>query len=108
MIGRTLLKVLMLIFSLLPLSVVCRTGDLIGSTMHCLLKKRRKIGLSNLRMAFPEKSDRERVEIFITSWRNICKGVLEVMKYNHPDAHCRWLSETGNHASSQSVQKTPR
>ncbi|MFA4915954.1 MAG: hypothetical protein WC560_04710 [Syntrophales bacterium] len=78
---QILLKTILTTFRHLPFSVVCRSGDLIGILLYHILKERREIGLSNLRIAFPEKTPEERRAIFKKCWRNISKDLLEVLKY---------------------------
>ncbi|MDI6777152.1 MAG: hypothetical protein QMD03_07950 [Syntrophales bacterium] len=76
-----LFKTILGIFKHLPFPVVCRGGDLIGTLLYYLLRERREIGLSNLHLAFPEKSTEECEAIFKKCWKNICKDLLEVVKY---------------------------
>lgn len=75
------LKSILLISRPIPFRFVCLVGDCIGIILYFCLKKHRKIALSNLAMAFPEKSDKERKEILKSLWKNICKDMLEVIKY---------------------------
>jgi len=76
-----LLKTILGTFKHLPFPVICRGGDLIGTLLYHLLKERREVGLSNLRIAFPVKNPEEREAIFKKCWKNICKDLLEVVKY---------------------------
>ena len=78
---RILFKTTLGTFKHLPFPVVCRGGDLIGTLLYYFLGKRREIALSNLRIAFPEKSREECEAIFKKCWKNISKDLLEVVKY---------------------------
>lgn len=79
--ANTLFKAILLTFRLIPFRMVCSMGDGIGYILYNILKGRSAIGLSNLSLAFPEKTERERKEILKTFWKNFCKDLLEVVKY---------------------------
>ena len=76
-----LFKTILVIFKHLTFPVICRGGDLIGMLLYYFLRQRREIGLSNLRIAFPEKSTEECEAILKKCWRNISKDLLEVPKF---------------------------
>jgi len=55
----------------LPRSVASRVGALLGSALSFVLRQQRRVALANLRIAFPEKSERERRAILRRSCRNL-------------------------------------
>jgi lauroyl/myristoyl acyltransferase len=61
---------------------VILTSDLFRNTGLLPLERKEKIALSNLRIAFPEKLQEERVKIYQKCWPNICKDILETIKYS--------------------------
>jgi KDO2-lipid IV(A) lauroyltransferase len=77
-----LFKTILITFKHVTFPVVCRGGDLVGTLLYRFLRERRKIGLSNLHIAFPEKSAEECEIILKKCWRNISKDLLEVAKYS--------------------------
>ena len=80
--NQHLLKIILGMLKLLSFSMIDRIGNFAGTIMCWGLKKRKKIGLANLRIVFPEKTDQERLKIFKKCWQNICKDLLEVGKYS--------------------------
>lgn len=77
-----ILRLLLGIFRILPFDLVNRCGSLVGVMFFHFWKERKNIGLSNLRIAFPEKTDKELSAILEKCWKNIIKDILEVIKNN--------------------------
>jgi KDO2-lipid IV(A) lauroyltransferase len=61
----------------LPLDVAMRLASAIGALAIRLDRRHRRIGLINLAIAFPEKSERERLAILVASYRNLARTVAE-------------------------------
>jgi Kdo2-lipid IVA lauroyltransferase/acyltransferase len=61
----------------LPLRFVQRLGNALGSFVFHCLPIRKKVTLSNLRLAFPEKTDEERLHIALASYKNLMCSLLE-------------------------------
>ena len=55
----------------LPLPILGRLGNAIGSLMYYAIPKRRKIALINLRLCMPELSEQERVIDGLSDLREI-------------------------------------
>jgi len=76
------LRGLLRIFRVIPFPLLNCIGDLFGVIAYYLVKERRYIGLSNLRIVFPDKPDKELSIILKKCWQNIVKNMLELVKYN--------------------------
>ncbi len=74
-------KLIEYLFTMIPFQFFISLGDLTGYILYYLLKKRRRTGLSNLYIAFPEKSEKELLDILKRSFQNISKDLLEILKY---------------------------
>lgn len=71
------LRSLLWAFSSLPRRAALRVGAAIGSVLYAFDWKRRRIGLQNLDIAFPEKSDAEQRAILYRAYRNIGRSAAE-------------------------------
>jgi KDO2-lipid IV(A) lauroyltransferase len=78
---QIVLRAIRLFFRLIPFPVIWWVGDGVGFLLYRLLKKRSAIGLANLSRAFPDMPERERIEILKAFWRNLCKDMLELIRY---------------------------
>ena len=58
------------IFKVLPVKIAARLGESMGAFIGLFLKRRNHIGLVNLRIAFPEKTETERLLILRKMWRH--------------------------------------
>ena len=71
---------LLLIWSV-SLKTALMIGDVIGWLAFSVLRVRRKVALDNLAMAFPEKSESERLGIARRAYQNFTKMTLEYMRF---------------------------
>lgn len=89
------------LFSSLPRPLALSVGAAIASGIYLLDWKRRRVGLRNLRLAFPEKTEAERRDILWRAYRNIGRSAAEsvhlldldaasVRQYVHIDDPERW------------------
>ena len=60
----------LLIFAILPLHLAEKLGAALGAFVGIFAGKRNRIGLFNLRVAFPEKTEEERRKILRNMWRH--------------------------------------
>ena len=72
-----LLLALMWLLHWLPLPVLGRIGDAVGSLLFVLVKSRRHITLTNLRLCLPERSEAERAAIAKQHFQAYARSVLE-------------------------------
>lgn len=72
-----LLLGLMWLLHWLPLPVLGRIGDAIGTLLFATVRSRRKITLTNLRLCMPELSERERHNIARKHFQGYARSVLE-------------------------------
>jgi len=72
-----LLLGLMWLLHWLPLPILGRLGEAIGSLLFLLVAKRRRIALTNLRLCLPELSEAERRDIARRHFRAYARSVLE-------------------------------
>jgi len=75
----------------LPLGVTMPVAAAVAATIIRVAPRLRRIGLTNLAIAFPEKSKRERMAILVASWRNLGRTVAEL-------GHVRRLTAANVHA----------
>ena len=61
----------------LPLPILGRFGELVGSVLFWVLRSRRHITLTNLRLCFPEKSEAERRTIARQHFQAYARSVFE-------------------------------
>lgn len=61
----------------LPLPILARIGEGIGSLLYLLLRRRRHICLTNLRLCFPQMPESERKEITLRHFQVYVRSVLE-------------------------------
>jgi KDO2-lipid IV(A) lauroyltransferase len=72
-----LLLALMWVLHWLPLPLLGRFGEAVGSILFALLKSRRHIALTNLRMCMPELSEAERVDLARQHFQAYTRSVWE-------------------------------
>jgi KDO2-lipid IV(A) lauroyltransferase len=61
----------------LPLTVAMRLAAALAAVAIRLDRRHRRIGLVNLALAFPEKSEGERMQILVASYRNLGRMIAE-------------------------------
>ena len=69
---------ILLIFKLLPLRAAEALGAGLGSLAGCFAWRRNKVALFNLKVAFPEKSDKERKVILKGMWRHFGRLIADL------------------------------
>lgn len=74
------LYILLYAFSLLPMQLLYLLSNLFAFVAFSGLGYRKEIVLSNLSIAFPEKSDREKVAIAKEFYLNFCDALVESIK----------------------------
>ncbi len=77
--------------SVLPLSVRLSLGDLLGLLWFDVFRIRRQVALQNLRIAFPEWTEEQRVTTARWSLRNMGRGIIDFASL--PFFNDRMLSE---------------
>jgi len=98
----------------LPLTVAMRLSAGIAATIIRVVGRLRRIGLVNLGIAFPEKSEAERLAILIASYRNLGRMIAECAHLHEmdavnvretvtPDEGPIWTTEMLPHLASQGV-----
>ncbi|RME14417.1 MAG: lipid A biosynthesis lauroyl acyltransferase, partial [Bdellovibrio sp.] len=68
-------------FSKLPFGIKKFLGTLIGVFVFDILRIRRKVVLENLKIAFPEKSKKERLQLARRSYIHLALGLLEFFDF---------------------------
>ena len=61
----------------LPLPLLGRFGEAVGALLFVLIRKRRHIALTNLRLCFPERSEAERLALARRHFQMYVRSVLE-------------------------------
>jgi KDO2-lipid IV(A) lauroyltransferase len=72
-----LLIALLWLLHWLPLPILGRIGNAVGSLMYYAIPKRRKIALTNLRLCMPELPEAERVAIAKRHFQSYSRSILE-------------------------------
>jgi KDO2-lipid IV(A) lauroyltransferase len=72
-----LLVLMMWLLHWLPLPVLGRFGEAVGSLMFVAIPKRRQIALTNLRLCMPELSEAERVKLARRHFRAYARSIFE-------------------------------
>jgi KDO2-lipid IV(A) lauroyltransferase len=75
--GSALIVVLLRAFSLLPYSFVARLGSALGAALYALPSHRKHVVLVNLRLCFPEKTDRELDDLARNHFRHVARSYFE-------------------------------
>jgi KDO2-lipid IV(A) lauroyltransferase len=71
---------LLYLFSFLPLWIIYRISDFISFLLHYVLGYRRKVLMKNLSIAFPEKTEKEKMALIKKFYRNFTDTFLEAIK----------------------------
>jgi len=74
------------LLAILPLRVAMAGAAALAGTVVRLVRPMRRVGLTNLAMAFPEKSAREHLNILVASWQNLGRMVAELAHVHRLDA----------------------
>lgn len=75
--GHALLVTLLRALSVLPYPLVARLGSVLGAALYLLPSRRKHVVLVNLRLCFPEKSDREYHALGKAHFRHVVRSYLE-------------------------------
>lgn len=73
---RPAIALLHLLYRLLPASALGRLGEWLGRLLFVLAASRRRIGATNLRLCFPELSERERRRLLVAHFRALGRASL--------------------------------
>ena len=80
MIGYIFFRLFVFIFRLIPFGVMYKISDGLSWLFYKVIRYRRDVVMTNLKNAFPEKSEREREEICRKSYTNLSDIMLESLK----------------------------
>ena len=69
------------LLSLLPMAVLYLFSDFAYVVVYYLLGYRKKVVMQNLTIAFPEKTEEERIKIAKAFYKNFCDTFIETIKY---------------------------
>ncbi|MBO7484247.1 MAG: lysophospholipid acyltransferase family protein [Alphaproteobacteria bacterium] len=69
---------ILLIFMILPLRAAEKTGACLGAFVGLVARRRNRIGLLNLRIAFPEKTEKERKKILRDMWKHFGRLIADL------------------------------
>jgi len=103
-----LLLGLMWLLHWLPLPILGRFGKLVGSLLFLLLRKRRRIALINLRLAMPELSEANRVQLARQHFQAYSRSVWErAILWWAPEARLRRLIQVEPKVPLAQIQAGP-
>ena len=80
--SKFLFNLLFRIFKKISFNLVNTIGKQVGRALFLFFKKRKNIAFSNLKIAFPEKSNKQLTAILKQFCQNISKDIFEAFKYN--------------------------
>ena len=89
-----LFRIAVVLFSTLPVQVAMRLGEAAALVVHVVDRRHRRVGLTNLRIAFPDRSLREHRRILRASWLNLGRMAAEschLRKLNRENVS-RWVT----------------
>ena len=75
--GFALIVALLRVFSLLPYRFVARLGSALGAALYAFPSHRKHVVLVNLRLCFPEKTEREYDDLARNHFRHVARSYLE-------------------------------
>ncbi|WP_322044490.1 lipid A biosynthesis lauroyl acyltransferase [Paraburkholderia sp. J67] len=75
--GHLLIIALLRTLAILPYAWVARLGSALGAALYALPGRRKHIVLVNLRLCFPDRSERERDELGREHFRHVVRSYLE-------------------------------
>jgi KDO2-lipid IV(A) lauroyltransferase len=79
---------------LLPLTAALRLGEAVGWLLYVVDRPHRRIGLTNLRIAFPDRSVKEHERILRGFWLNLGRTAVEIchMQRLTPENVAEWVT----------------
>lgn len=94
------------LLSLLPLTVLYFIGDGIYGLLYYILKYRRAVVMSNLSIAFPEKTEAERIAVAKAFYHNFTDTFIEVVKMLSISAGAAAKRVTGDYSAIEEAQRS--
>lgn len=82
-----LIRLVEFFFHLVPRGLALRLGEGMGLLFSLVLASRTELALSNLKIAFPQKSDQEREKIVRLMWKNLGRTAVEFIRVGDIEAH---------------------
>ena len=103
-----LLLGLMWLLHWLPLPILGRIGKAVGSVLFMVLRKRRHITLTNLRLAMPELSEQQRVALARQHFQAYSRSIWErAILWWAPEARLRGLIKVEPRVPLEQIQAGP-
>ncbi|MFC1480980.1 lysophospholipid acyltransferase family protein [Candidatus Neomarinimicrobiota bacterium] len=78
-----LLRMFAGLIRLLPRSVSLLFGVMLADLLYYVVKLRKQVGLDNLKLAFPDKSDRDHRQILHAAYRHFGKALFDFIRMPH-------------------------
>ncbi len=94
--------------SLLPLRILYLLSDVAYVVVYHLIRYRREVVLHNLGIAFPQKSEREKLQIAKQFYKNFCDNFIETVKFISADTRFFKKHFTGNYEVVENLYGTGR
>ena len=93
------------LLSLLPLRVLYFLGDAVYGFLYYILKYRRDVVMANLTIAFPEKTETEKIKIAKAFYHNFTDTFIEVIKMLSMSAAESMRRVTGDYSGIEEAYK---
>ncbi len=68
------------LLSLLPLGILYFLSDALYGLIYYVIGYRKEVTMKNLKIAFPEKTEKERIKIAKKFYKNLCDTIVETIK----------------------------
>jgi len=94
------------LFSLLPMPVMYLISDLLYEVVYHVTGYRKNVVMKNLRIAFPHKTEKERVQIAKRFYRNFCDALVETLKMASASQKFVQKHFTANYSLINDLHKT--
>jgi len=99
---------LLYVLSLLPLRVLYLLSDIAYGILYYIARYRKAVVLHNLTIAFPKKSEAEKIRIAKQFYKNFCDTFIETIKFISADTRFFQKRFTGNYDAIENIYSTGR
>ena len=89
--------------SLLPLRVLYGISDAVYVLLYYVIRYRKAVVLHNLTIAFPQKSEAEKIKIAKQFYKNFCDTFIETIKFMSAGRRFFQKRFTGNYQAIEDI-----
>lgn len=96
------------LLSLLPLGILYFLSDALYGLIYYVIGYRKEVTMKNLKIAFPEKKEKERIKIAKKFYKNLCDTIVETIKLLSVNEQFLKKHFTGNYEIAHEYFSTGR